>query len=110
MADVVGELEKQGEGHLRDGLRPVGGHIGHRDAAGAGGGEVHDVGAGGQHADVLEPGQIPDVIGGQLGLIGQQDVGGGGAVQSFGRRGAVVNGARSEGPEFFPTRGRRDSE
>ena len=102
MAGVVGEFEEQGEGHLRDGFRPVGRHIGHRDAAGAGGGEVHDIGAGGQHADVFEPGQILDVAGGQLGLVGQQDVGVGGAARQFGRRGAVVNGAGAEGLEFVP--------
>jgi len=37
VADVLGEFEQQGERQLRDGLRPVSRHIGHGDAARAGG-------------------------------------------------------------------------
>ena len=67
---VLGEFEEQGKGHLRDGFRAVGWHIGHRDAAGPGGGEVHDISPGGEHADVFQPGQILDGAGSQLHLVG----------------------------------------
>ena len=78
------------------------GHIGHRDAAGAGGGKVHDIRAGGQHPDILEPGKVLYVAGGQLGLVGQKDVGVGGASHHFGWGGAIVNSAGPEGLELFP--------
>src|ERR1039457_3374302 len=102
VAGVVREFEEQGKGHLRNGSCSVGGHIGHRDASSAGGGEVHDIRAGGQHADILEPGQILYVTGSQIGLVGQKDVGVGSARRHFGRRGAIVNGAWPERLELIP--------
>ena len=50
----------------------------------------------------LSRGRFRMVAAGQLGFVGQEDVGVGGAARQFGRRGAIVNGAGSERLEFFP--------
>ena len=54
-------------------------------------GEVHNIGAGGQHADVLEARKALDGVVGQRGFVGQKNVGFGGTGQQFSRGGAVMD-------------------
>jgi hypothetical protein len=100
--NAVAKFEDEGEDVLGDRFRSVSRHIAHRDAAGAGRGGVHDIVAGGQHADEPEVRQSRDGFGGQRCLVGQHDMRRGGIRCHLGRRGGVVHFEAAEPGHVAP--------
>ena len=91
-----------GEDHLGDGARGVAGDVADGDVSLAGGGDVDDVMAGGEDADISQLGQLVDDFPGEAGFVGQDDFGGGCAGDGFGGGRAVVDGAGAEGLQVGP--------
>jgi len=67
------------------------------------GGEVHDIRACGENAQVFELWQVLNVRAGDFGLVGQEDFGCGSTAEDFGRRSALINFAGTQRFEFLPT-------
>ena len=76
MAGAVGELEKEREDGLGDVRRAVLRDVANRNPAGLRSGAVDDVVAGGKDTDQLELRQRRDRLGGDHGLVREEDLGG----------------------------------
>ena len=75
VADVVADLQQQGDGELADGGGTVGGHVGDGNALFLGINIVHHIVAGGQHTDHLHVGAGVDNLFGNGSLIGKDHLG-----------------------------------
>jgi hypothetical protein len=75
IGDALQELEEKGEHALHHPGRRIAGHIGHGDAALGGRIHIHDVVAGGQHADVAAVRQLADDLPVERSLVGEHDLG-----------------------------------
>ncbi len=91
MAHVPGQLQKQGEGHLRHRLGAVCGHVGNDDPALPRGLHVNDVVARGEHADVSQRRQTCDDVAVKDRLVREDDGGFGGPLRHLCGRRPVVN-------------------
>ena len=94
VADVVADLQQQGDGELADGTGAVHRHVGHADALLLGIGDVDDVVAGGQHGDVLDAGAGVKGPAADGGLVGDDHLGvadAGDDLLFVGEAGAVID-------------------
>ena len=102
MAGAVGELEKEREHGLGDVRRAVLGNIADRNPAGLRSGDVDDVVAGGKDTDQLQPRQRRDRLGGDHGLVREEDVGGTSPNDDVARGRPLVDGELPEAFERLP--------
>ncbi len=105
-ADVVTQLEDQGEDVLRNGVGPVDRYVRHRDVPLPRGFHVDNVEARRQDADELQLRQVLHHLFCDLGLVGQNDLGVPGALDDLLRLRPVVHGELAElldlGPGIVP--------
>ena len=105
MADVVADLQQQGDGELADGVGAVHRDIGDRDAPLPAAGHVYHVVAGGQYGDVFDAGTGVQHLPGDGGLVGQHYLRVPNAVDCLlpvPGAGAIVDRQFPQGPEGLP--------
>ena len=99
---VLRQLQQQREDVLRHGRRAVAGDIGDRNAARGGGGGVHDIEAGGEHAEVAQRRGLRDGGGVHGRFIREHEVRAGYALGHGVGGCAVMDGERAERGECAP--------
>ena len=92
-----------GKDHLGDRIGSVRRHVRHGDPALPCGLGVDDIVPRGQHADVLQFGELVDLLASQSDFVGQDDLSAPSAVDDLRRIGSVMDGAISKGLQFAPT-------
>jgi hypothetical protein len=99
---VDGQVEDQGERQLRHRLGGVAGDVGHGDAAGAGGGEVDDVGAGGADAHVAQLRERREGLGADHRLVGDDGLGAAGPLDDGARGGPGMDHQLAQAGQGLP--------
>ena len=96
MAHSVGDVEDVGKDALRHAGRAVGRNVSHDNASCRGGGEVNDIVARGEHANVTESGQRRYFLLAKNNFVGQDGIGIGCTCDNLVGSGAWVDGGFAE--------------